>query len=485
MLWTEACIKLKESCSPVLDSVLKDVFSHSWFSRLWTIQEVALARRVDVMSGSSKIDFGHFAAGSRIIAQLQADPDTENPLLGHGVFSDQIALHVRMMGTLKRYEDWHVKLVEFVFRYPKIELGKLSRSTILELARGKRATDPKDKIFGLYGLFSALDFQLTQTINYDKPLAEIYIDETVAALLEDQSLDIFYSITDSQSVPALPSWVPDWSDTTSPRCTTYWSFCAAGEAPPQFGIRKIDSKLACLGRVLDIVDSVSEKTMPTAKDDANWKFQDMIPTIQDWAAFCDPGFTTQFRHVERKYVTGEVFSAESFCDILIRGGAPLKDPYGELEKSRDKYIKQSPERVQQLEMSSMCWFPIATASTTNVLYQRMKDYPESIVSDDILTGISLALAALPPAGRYHRQVELMSQGLRMFKTEHGFLGTALPGVQKGDEVVLIAGLRMPFILRPLMAQEYRILGPAYVSGAMEGGWWKDYDPGKDMTFVLV
>jgi hypothetical protein len=44
---------------------------------------------------------------------------------------------------------------------------------------------------------------------------------------------------------------------------------------------------------------------------------------------------------------------------------------------------------------------------------------------------------------------LMSQGLRMFKTENVVLGSALPGVQKGDEVAPIAGLRMPFILRPL------------------------------------
>jgi hypothetical protein len=44
---------------------------------------------------------------------------------------------------------------------------------------------------------------------------------------------------------------------------------------------------------------------------------------------------------------------------------------------------------------------------------------------------------------------LTSQGLRMFKTENVVLCSALPGVQKGDEVALIAGLRMPFILRPL------------------------------------
>ena len=484
-MWTEECEKLKGDNSSVLDSVLKDVFSRPWFSRLWTIQEVALARRVDVMCGSAKINFSHFAAGSQIVAQLQAYPDVENPLLGHGVFSGQIALHARMIEILKRYEDWHVKLAAFVFRYKKRESGKLSRSAILELARGKSATDPKDKIFGLYGLFSALDFNLAQDINYEKPLSQVYTDETIAALLEDNSLDTFYSITDSQAVPDLPSWVPDWSDTTSPRCTTCWSFCAAGEAPPQFGIRKVDSKLACLGRVLDIIESVSEKTMPTAQDDADWKFQDIIPTVQDWAAFCDPGFTTLFSHVEQKYVTGEIFSAERFCDILIRGGAPLADPYGELEESRDKYHQLSPERVQQLEMSAMCWFPIATAASTDILYRRMQDYPESIVSDDILTGISLALAALPQAGKYHRLVELMSQGQRMFKTEHGFLGTALPGVQEGDEVALIAGLRMPFILRPLTGQEYRIMGPAYVSGAMGGGWWKDHDPWKDMTFVLV
>ncbi|KAH8587148.1 heterokaryon incompatibility protein-domain-containing protein [Bisporella sp. PMI_857] len=468
-----------------LDGVLKDVFSRSWFSRLWTIQEVALARRIDVMCGSAKINFNHFAAGSRIVAQLQEGPDTESPLLGHGVLSGHIALHVRIMDSLKRYRDWKVKLAEFIFRYPKSESPKLSRSTILELGRDKMTSDPKDKIFGLYGLLSAMDFKLAQDIDYSKSLVQIYTDETVAALTEDNSLDIFYNITGSESVPGLPSWVPDWSDTTSPRCTTHWSFCAAGEDPPRFGIHRVDAKLLCRGRILDIVESVSNKIMPPAKGDKNWRFEDVIDAVQDWAAFCDPEFITEFRHVPQKYVTGELFSAESFCDILIRGGTILSDPYGELEATRDVYRRISTERVRQQETSAMCWFPIATAATTDVLYRRMSDYPESLVSDDILTGISLALAAHPLAKRYHQLVELMSQGLRMFKTEYGFLGTALPTIQKDDEVVLIAGLRMPFILRPLAGQEYRILGPAYVSGAMGGGWWKDCDPLKDQEFVLV
>ena len=74
----------------------------------------------------------------------------------------------------------------------------------------------------------------------------------------------------------------------------------------------------------------------------------------------------------------------------------------------------------------------------------------------------------------------------MFKTETGFVGTALPNIQEKDQVALIAGLRMPFIVRPGVtdADPYRILGPAYVQDAMSGEYWSDEPTPENFTLVL-
>jgi hypothetical protein len=83
-----------------------------------------------------------------------------------------------------------------------------------------------------------------------------------------------------------------------------------------------------------------------------------------------------------------------------------------------------------------------------------------------MTGISKGLEGTPSARTYHRIVEVVSEGLVTFKTDTGFFGTALPNIREKDEVALIAGLRMPFILRTGATKNggYRILGISICAG---------------------
>jgi len=54
----------------------------------------------------------------------------------------------------------------------------------------------------------------------------------------------------------------------------------------------------------------------------------------------------------------------------------------------------------------LVWLPMATSATTEVLYSRLTDYPNSIVSDDTMVGISNALEGTPSARTYHRLVSI-------------------------------------------------------------------------------
>jgi len=93
---------------PVLDSVLQDVFSRSWFSRLWTIQEVALSRNAVMLCGATEIPFFTFVQGSRTISVKENRPWAENPLVGQGILGGSVALHMRMSEALDKYPSrWH------------------------------------------------------------------------------------------------------------------------------------------------------------------------------------------------------------------------------------------------------------------------------------------------------------------------------------------------------------------------------------------
>lgn len=57
---------------------------------------------------------------------------------------------------------------------------------------------------------------------------------------------------------------------------------------------------------------------------------------------------------------------------------------------------------------------------------------------------------------------------RIGKTEKGYICNAAPDTQIGDWIAVVAGCRMPLILRPLQDKGYRIVGHAYVMSLMNG-----------------
>ncbi len=57
--------------------------------------------------------------------------------------------------------------------------------------------------------------------------------------------------------------------------------------------------------------------------------------------------------------------------------------------------------------------------------------------------------------------------LAWFRTEKGYLGQGDAGVQSGDVVVILHGLRVPLILRR-QEEFWAVVGPCYVAGIMVG-----------------
>jgi hypothetical protein len=57
-------------------------------------------------------------------------------------------------------------------------------SDILLGTGGMHATEPKDRIFALYGVLQALDVSIPEP-NYDKPLAKVYIEAATTIINYD------------------------------------------------------------------------------------------------------------------------------------------------------------------------------------------------------------------------------------------------------------------------------------------------------------
>jgi hypothetical protein len=252
----------------------------------------------------------------------------------------------------------------------------ITRSKILQLAHDKNATEPRDKIYELHSLLSALNIPLVRggEVDYNRDFEDIYLCETLQAISEDNSLDVFYNITGNENpnLPNLPSWMPNWSDTTSPRCTNPRFYCASGPSPPTAKLLSPDNwlQLTILVRIIGIVDKIADKTMPRLGGNEKFSSANILPTIHNWATFCNPGFTEQkvvTEQPKRYYYSQQNFTLADFCEILVRRSAPYFDPYNDEELPHYRTQVPNQEYLEELRRMESVWAPIATSITTEIL----------------------------------------------------------------------------------------------------------------------
>ncbi len=82
---------------------------------------------------------------------------------------------------------------------------------ILVGAREKKCSDPRDKIFALYGILGL--YGMTMPLpDYHKTAQSVFSEATSAALELSSNLNIILQqASREREIDGLPSWVPDWS----------------------------------------------------------------------------------------------------------------------------------------------------------------------------------------------------------------------------------------------------------------------------------
>lgn len=257
-----------------------------WWYRFWVLQEFILARDVSFICGSRSIARTHFAPACLILSivldkviRRVPKQEFEGPK-GTVIVANMINTRLGdMFGARTNYHrdpNFHETLIRL-----------LHRANSVSGALNIRATDPRDKIFGILGLACDTE-QLGIRPDYFKSCEEVYIN-AAQKLLQHGHTDILAFSQFPKHYKNLPTWVPDWTTAVQQPCggcTTDAQFSASGET----SVCNVPTLSSDTKRLIALhgarVDTISQVGAPWQPDDSGHNWAQSVTFISDIESFC-------------------------------------------------------------------------------------------------------------------------------------------------------------------------------------------------------
>lgn len=171
---------------------LREVFSlnHVW-QRIWIVQEIILAKEVSLLSG-----------------------DRDLPLLSLELILKSVIHQAKGKQPARRTQFFrvlhHLTSILALRGLDIVSSPESSLTRLLVLSQGRKATDPRDKIYGLLGLTHNPGI----VPDYEKSVTKVFCETTASIITQDKTLEFIcfdQSEPQQQERLRLPSWVPDLS----------------------------------------------------------------------------------------------------------------------------------------------------------------------------------------------------------------------------------------------------------------------------------
>ncbi|KAL5095448.1 hypothetical protein Trisim1_000222 [Trichoderma cf. simile WF8] len=453
-----------ERCLPILlglqvkkdsDDPIGPLFKRSWFSRMWTIQEVALPSQqlVRVLCGSVFLPWLYLAIA---LDMLRASD------YKWGDWHSAMRLQAHLSGLLAEKREGSGAVTQ--------SSNKRSLLEILLYGTEKKCTDPKDRIFALFGIFQELDI-IVPAPDYSETLGRIYAAATVACFTNDSCMEFLYHVPSENRRAGLPSWTVDWGDAAwtaaDHRVTvTKKPFTASGMSSPSLQFSENTLRIQIQGSIVDRVRQVGQPLSVKSRQhsainerlvwdglrmEANngWNLDDTAEDIH--AAFEVFTSWVDLASSARSQSSGKhaEISRYALCETLLE--------YHSSEETEQEIVN--------LKSSFWPWLEAIQAFASTTLQQKPTPPRSSTALQSFFT------LTKGEGSRFQLKIMTTCQRKRFITTENREIGLVPDIVQVGDIVALISGLHMPVILRPVDQGRFLYVCHAYIHGLMGGEKW--------------
>lgn len=393
-------------------AALRELFLQPWFTRVWCIQEICLASSAVMIWGTSEFNWpdvgmtalwitwhNHLVAESRDLIDMSFD---------------------QYRNVTKIYQ------CTLNIRYPRNDTA-----ATLHRFRPWKATDPRDKVYGLLGLPNLESWTSSIPIDYTKSMEEVYADTLIVQILKEgkfTALDLIHHETDYTGDDGLRSWNPGW-DSEVMRVRPMRSFAykwASGSTRATFpedeqpNYSCITLRGLFIGYIQHEVESLEPSGLDFFRKTLLDKLKHLGPRSDEYAA-----------------------AIWSFADSLAAGRC-----------SRDDGADVPAHSLTEGEKQDYVYDALKFAAV------------ERLFKPNVL--VSSYIRHSPRVWDLERRRVIIGTGRCFFTTVNGYFGLGPDCMRTGDVAVILFGGQFPYILRPKNDGTYLFLGQAYISNIMDG-----------------
>lgn len=441
------------------------LFQRPWFRRVWTAQEVIVSRSTILQCGKRQLAW-------RDLFRCTQELWRQHELL------------VALLGRLQKHHihgiNWAPAQVTAIGQVIDGVYSQAARGSCLEILAAFancEATDPRDKIFSLLGVFPAEEKVSFDAPDYNKNVEDVYTEFAKSFVRKFNDASILFYAGACRRVLQVPSWVPDWSTNIStssfgragrysiqkqenpnnrPRKDLQLSgstsvgvvplYQAAGRTVTRMNVIDRLNALVVQGRIFAEIAQIGPVFQKTdgrpglGRSDSD-ALMSLIKKPSDEMDKWESCFSLAERCVPQRYACNQ--DALSACELCLVAGKTKA-----LIKARADETKLGFECVKQLAE----------------LFDRTKDISFSTESGE---DAEKAAQVRSEAEKLVLQIGLATSGRLFFLTADGMMGLAPIGCRVEDRICTIYGMSVPFVVRE-ESGGFCLMGECYVQDAMDG-----------------
>jgi hypothetical protein len=444
---------------------LLDLLYHPWFERAWVVQEVVVARHVNIFYGrysipwSSLYDCMKPIGCGPVFSALSAFDSARRsftsapPLLS----LSRICL---LVGYRMEFQSFGPNSLCFVLRQFiqwKAELGI-------------------DKIFAIIGIVDC-GADLKRLVDYKRPGKEIIVELANYTLETGHAVEILdlAGIGWVRHDPTLPTWVVEWNTTRaamplSHPSLRYMQYKAAVDRPSSVVRGNNEQEIVVRGQFIDRIKILGLDILRRFGFSRDSSFSEIINYLDEINNVAQVSAPDPYHHL------GNQPLREAIWRTIIGDRSDTERP---APASYEKIMTAQISLGQKLE-------PYISRDGPEMFF---KDLPKEFESEFGTTGIREEIRR---TNMEFQNIDFLFDhpvSQRSFcVTERGYIGM-VPHLSKvGDIVCVFFGAQVPFVLRSIdldqgSTERYQLVGESYIHGIMDGqAFGLDYD---ETDFTLV